>query len=140
MSLIAINAVVGSAMLAISLVGASSQTKPAVDAGTPVTAVGCLKKWDPAIFGRGGIQNPAKLEYVLSDLGPGTAAAPAQPNVLRYLVKAKDSTVTLSAHVNHRVELTGLVTGLSETQPTATPQVVPTLTVSALKMVATECI
>jgi hypothetical protein len=140
MSRIAINALVGSAMVAVSLVGASAQTKPTADAGTPVTAVGCLKKWDPAIFGRGGIQNPAKLDYVLSDLGPGTAAAPAQPNVLRYLVKAKDSTVTLSAHVNHRVELTGTVTGLSETQPTATPQVVPTLTVASLKMVATECI
>ena len=141
MSLFAVNAVVGSAMLVVSLVGGTqAQQKPAVDAGTSVTVVGCLKKWDPAMLSKGGIQNPAKLEYVLTDLAPGTPAAPAQPNVLRYLVKAKDTTVALSPHVNHRVEVSGIVTGLSETNPTGTPQVAPTLTVATVKMVSTECI
>ena len=140
MSLFAINAIVGSAMLVVSLAGPQAQKKPAPDAGTPVTVVGCLRKWDPAMFSRGGIQNPARLEYVLSDLAPGTPAAPAQPNVLRYLVKAKDATVPLSAHVNHRVEVAGIVIGLSETNPTGTPQVAPTLTVATVKMVSTECI
>ena len=69
MSLISINALVGSAMLVVSLVaGTPAQTKPPVDAGTPVSVVGCLKKWDPAMGGRAGIQNPAKLEYLLTDL------------------------------------------------------------------------
>jgi hypothetical protein len=142
MSLVAINAIVGSAMLAVSLVGQTpAQTKPAPDAGTPVIVVGCLKKWEPAMAGKQGIPNPAKLEYVLTDLAPGTAAAPALPNVLRYLVKAKDSTVALTSHINHRVEVSGLVTGLSESNPTASPAVPPpTLTVSTLKMVSTECL
>ena len=141
MSLIAINAIVGSAMLAVSLAGTLPQTKPAPDAGTPVIVVGCLKKWEPAMAGRQGIPNPAKLEYVLTDLAPGTATAPALPNVLRYLVKAKDTTVALTPHVNHRVEVSGMVTGLSESNPTATPPVPPpTLTVATVKMVSTECI
>ena len=91
--------------------------------------------------GRQGIPNPAKLEYVLTDLAPGTTTAPALPNVLRYLVKAKDSTVALTPHVNHRVEVSGVMTGLSESHPTATPPVPPpTLTVTTVKMVSTECI
>ena len=144
MSLNAINAIVGSAMLAVSFVQTptpSPQLKPAPDAGTPVIVVGCLKKWEPAMAGRQGILNPAKLEYVLTDLAPGTTAAPALPNVLRYLVKAKDSTVALTPHVNHRVEINGMVTGLSEANPAAPPPVAPpTLTVTTVKMVSTECI
>ena len=145
MSLNAINAIVGSAMLAVSFVGQTpaptAQTKPAPDAGRPVIVVGCLKKWEPAMAGRQGIPNPAKLEYVLTDLAPGTSAAPALPNVLRFLVRAKDSTVALTPHVNHRVEVSGMVTGLSEANPTAAPPVAPpTLTVTTVKMVSTECI
>jgi len=142
MSLAVINAIIGSAMLAVSLVGQTpAQTKPAPDAGTPVIVVGCLKKWEPAMAGRQGIPNPAKLEYVLTDLAPGTTAAPALPNVLRYLVKAKDATVALTPHINHRVEVSGLVTGLSESNPTGAPAVPPpTLTVATVKMVSTECL
>ena len=142
MSLFGINTIVGSALLAVSLVGQTpAPTKPAPDAGTPVIVVGCLKKWEPSMAGKQGIPNPAKLEYVLTDLAPGTTAAPALPNVLRYLVKAKDSTVALTPHVNHRVEVSGLVTGLSEANPTAVPPVAPpTLTVATVKMISTECI
>ena len=146
MSLIAFNAVVGYVLLAVSLVGGTpAQSKPPAEVGTPVTVMGCLKKWDPAMAGRGGINNPAKLEYVLADLAPGTTASPALPNVLRYLVKAKDTTVALSPHVNHRVEVTGIVTGLSDANPTVNPALaptvsVPTLTVATVKMVSTECV
>lgn len=140
MSLFAINAVVGSVMLVLSL-GGPQQAKPTPEAGRPVTVVGCLKKWEPAMAAKGGFANPAKLEYVLTDLAPGTAAAPALPNVLQYLIKAKDNTVALNPHVNHRVEVSGLVTGLAESNPTAPPQpVAPTLTVATVKMISTECI
>jgi hypothetical protein len=146
MSLTALNTIVGSAMLTISLLGqAPAQTKPSPDAGTPLIVVGCLKKWEPAMAGRQGIPNPAKLEYVLTDIAPGTTATPAMPNVLRYLVKAKDSSVALTPHVNHRVEVSGVVTGLSEVNPTANPaanpsMTPPTLTVATVKMVSTECL
>ena len=134
------NAIVGSAMLVVSLAGGSpTQTKPKVDAGTPVTVVGCLKKWEPSMA-KGGVLNPGKLAYVLTDLGPGTTAAPALPNVMRYLVKARDTSVALTPHVNHRIEVSGLVTGLTESNPTATPPVAPTLTVATVKMISTECI
>ena len=140
MSLFSINAVVGSLMVAVSLGQATPAQKPVADAGTPVMVVGCLKKWEPGMAGRDGILNPAKLEYVLTDLAPGTTASPALPNVLRFLVKAKDSTVALTPHLNHRVELSGMVTGLSETKPTSVPQVAPTLTAATVKMVSSECI
>jgi hypothetical protein len=141
-TLVAINAVVGSAMLAVSFLGETpAQTKPAPDAGTPVTVVGCLKKWEPSMAVRQGMPNPAKLEYVLTDLAPGATTAPPLPSVLRYLIKAKDSTVVLTPHLNHRVEVSGVVTGLSEANPTATPPVPPpVLTVATLKMVSTECL
>lgn len=138
---------VGAVMLAACFVaGTSAQMKPAPEGGTTVTVIGCLKKWEPAMAGRGGVENPARLEWVLTDLAPGTTASPALPNVLRYLVKGKDTTVALAPHVNHRVEVTGLVTGLSESTPTANPAtppkaaVAPTLTVATVKMVSTECL
>jgi hypothetical protein len=141
MGTLAINAIVASAMLVVSLLGgAQTQTKPAVDAGTSVTVVGCLKKWEPAMGGRGGILNPATLEYVLTDLAPATTAAPPPPTVMQFLVKPKDTTVALSPHVNHRVEVIGLATGLAGVNSTTAPHAAPTLTVATLKMVSTECI
>ena len=141
MATLAINALVSSAILVVSLLGdAQTQTRPAVDAGTTVTVVGCLKRWEPAMGGRGAVLNPAKLEYVLTDLAPATTAAPPPPNVLRFLVKPKDTTVALAPHVNHRVEVTGLAMGLAEVNPATAPQAAPTLTVATLKMVSTECI
>lgn len=142
MSFIAMNTIVSAALLAVTLVQAKpAQTTPTPETGPSVTVVGCLKKWEPAMAARGGISNPNRLEYVLTDLAPGTAAAPSLPNVLRYLVKAKDTTVVLAPHVNHRVEVTGIVTGLAASNPTAPPQpVAPTLTVATVKMVSTECL
>lgn len=147
MSRLTINAL-GAVMLAASFVaGTPAQTKapakPPAEVGTPITVMGCLKKWDPSMAGRGGIENPSKLEFVLADLAPGTTASPALPNVQRYLVKAKDTTVALTPHVNHRVEVTGVVTGLSQSSPSVNPAtvtVVPTLTVATVKMVSTECL
>jgi hypothetical protein len=143
MSSIALSTVLGSALLAVSLAQTSPvvQNKTAPAAPNSVTVVGCLRKWEPAMAARGGILNPEKLEYVLTDLAPGTVSAPAQPNVLRYLVKAKDTTVVLAAHLNHRVEVMGIISGLAESNPTAPPQpVAPTLTVTAVKMLSTECL
>jgi hypothetical protein len=143
MSSIALSSVLGSALLLAGLVQTTPvvQNKTAPAAPNSVTVVGCLRKWEPAVAARGGIANPAKLEYVLADLAPGTTAAPAQPNVLRYLVKAKDSTVDLAPHLNHRVEVTGTITGLAESNPTAPPQpMAPTLTVATVKMISTECL
>lgn len=144
MSFTAINTLVAAGLMSIGLAQAtSSQSKPAPtpEAGIPITVAGCLKKWEPAMAARGGLLNPAKLEYVLTDLAPGTAATPALPNVLSYLVRTKDTTVALMPHLNHRVEVTGTVTGLAASNPTAPPQpVAPTLTVAAVKMLSTECL
>ena len=136
---IAINAFV-SAVLALSLLGdARGQSKPAADPGTPVTVGGCLRKWEPAM-GRGAVLNPGKLEYVLTELAPVTTAAPPQPNILRYLIAPKDNTVMLAPHVNHRVEVTGVATGLAGITAATAQNAAPTLTVTAVKMVSNECI
>jgi hypothetical protein len=143
MSSIAFSTLLGSSLLVVSLAQTSPvvQNKTAPAAPNSVTVVGCLRKWEPAMAARGGIANPDKLEFVLADLAPGTAAAPAQPNVLRYLVKAKDATVNLAPHLNHRVEVIGVISGLAESNPTAPPQpVAPTLTVTTVKMISTECL
>ena len=143
MSSIALSTLLGSSLLALSLVQTTPvvQNKTAPAAPNSITVVGCLRKWEPAMAARGGIANPAKLEYVLADLAPGTPASPAQPNVLRYLVKAKDSTINLAPHLNHRVEVTGTISGLAESNPTAPPQpLAPTITVATVKMISTECL
>ncbi len=140
MSRIAINAFVASVMAGSLVAGTSAQNKPAPQTGTSITVIGCLKKWEPSMAGRGGIQNPSKFDYVLTDLAPGTAATTALPNVLRYAVMAKDTTVALTAHLNHRIEATGMVTGLGDSKATADPSLVPMLTISTVKMVSTECI
>jgi hypothetical protein len=140
MTAIAINAVIAWAMVVTSLVGgAQTQAKPPADLGTAVTVGGCLRKWEPAMATK-GVLNPGKLEYVLTELSPVTTAAPPQPNILRYLIAAKDSTVVLAPHVNHRVEVTGMATGLAQITPTTAANAAPTLTVSAVKMVSNECI
>jgi hypothetical protein len=138
MSVITINVIVGAALLAVGVLGTPTQDTPAVDVGIPVTVTGCLRKWEPAMT-RTGVQNPAKLEHVLTNLGPGTPAAPALPNVMRYLVKGKDTNVSLSPHVGQRIEVTGMVTGHRQWIPGASRPRAPTLTVATLKVVSTEC-
>lgn len=134
--------------LVVSAQATNPQTTQQPEPEKKVT--GCLKKWDAATMGgtgTGRITNTTGAEYVLTDIdstpaaGAGTATGSVATQAQhpdRYLVKAKDATVTLSTHVDHKVELTGTVdpAGAATTAQTSD---VPTLTVTAVRMVAASC-
>jgi hypothetical protein len=152
---------------------------------TTLTLTGCLKAWNTSTMGRTGSAptdpqsgapslasgNP---EYVLTDIEDSTrksgatgGAATATPPMVRpgishdmYLLKAKDSTVNLAQHLNHKIQVTGNVSADSTlkspataTPPPSTPEAgaptprdtssaagrPATLTVSSLTMISATC-
>lgn len=118
-----------------------------------VTAVGCIRLWQPA---------PADPTKMPPDRQPGLAGVylltplasnPAAPTDLPTYVLTPSGTLTFSQHVGHQVEIVGAA------QPTSAPPVVPAagngpamrpenrpstngmprLTVTTMKMVGESC-
>ncbi len=116
-----------------------------------VTKVGCLKAWQPAPPDATRIPDPPKTgTYILTPLvvDPNRASADMPTYVL-----VGGSTVNFMAHVNHKVEISG-VEAVAQLPPTAqeiaaAPAVrpenkpdtrtMPSLTVQSLKMISTAC-
>jgi hypothetical protein len=117
----------------------SQPTSPAtsqkpMDAGGPVTVTGCLAAWDGKSMSSSGpgtdvgvtgsSSAPASgatgagASYVLTSVQQGTGPAPTTSSASsagvagKYLLKA-DSTVDLSAHLNHKVTVTGTLDKMS---------------------------
>jgi hypothetical protein len=123
------------AMLAIVVIGPpieravahqDQSPKPAADVGRTVTLRGCLQSWDgtPTGIGRSGTASGVPTQYVLTDVeaAPSPAAevpAPAgatspptgAPAVAHntYVVEAGSPAVTLAAHLDREVEVTGML-------------------------------
>jgi len=123
-----------------------------------MTVTGCLKTWDEAMSaGRSGAAP-----------GAATSAAQKSVAATKYVLttdktsfalKAEGTTVDFSKHVNHKVELTGTMdasaqspearsSGTAGSTGTGTPgrgdsaamgMAMPTLNVTALKMVSATC-
>lgn len=102
-----------------------------MDPGRSVTVTGCLAAWDGKSMSNSrpttdaGSASPssapasgptsAGASYVLTSVQQGTASASTTSSVGvagKYLLKA-DSTVNLSAHLNHKVTITGTVDKMS---------------------------
>jgi hypothetical protein len=162
-----------------------SAPMPAPSDLTTMTVTGCLKPWNAAMTDAGtttpeagapsvGSRDP---QYVLTDVddssrkpaSSATTPSNTQPRSTAssmshamYLLKAKDSSVNLSQHVNHKVQVTGSVLSDSSLrmpsttgQTTSIPKPIDpsttsrdtssaagkpaTLTVSALTMVSSSC-
>lgn len=150
---------------------APAATSPSGNAGT-MTVTGCLKPWsgtstttpaEPTAKSAGDVM------YQLTNIEdntkkPGTAAGSASTAPHNtYLLKAKDQTVNLSQHLNHKVQVTGTVSsestmspGASATKPSTPPSTPPseapgrdiaasaankpaTLIVSSITMVSATC-
>ncbi len=117
----------------------SQPTSPAtsqkpMDAGGPVTVTGCLAAWDgksmsssgpgtdagsaAASSARASGATGAGASYVLTSVQQGTGSASTTSSASsasvagKYLLKA-DSTVNLSAHLNHKVTVTGTLDKMS---------------------------
>jgi hypothetical protein len=143
----------------------------------PMTVTGCLKRWSASTMGSGTPATPeagaptaaagADAQYVLTDVDevsrkPGSTETPSGTPHAMYLVKAKDASVNLTRHVNHKVQVTGTVSSDSSlktastanpTTPSPKPADPPppsldtsaaagkpaTLTVSSVTMVSATC-
>ena len=117
----------------------SQPTSPAtsqkpMDAGGPVTVTGCLAAWDGKSMSSSGPSTDAGTaasssapasgatgagaSYVLTSVQQGTGSASTTSRASsasvagKYLLKA-DSTVNLSAHLNHKVTVTGTLDKMS---------------------------
>ena len=158
------------------------------DAGRPVTVTGCLKAWEgsgDAASPSSSASTPstaassATKRYVLTNIEersgasgtssttPPSSASPsassssadASPAAKRFILNA-GSSVNLSQHVNHKVQVTGTIDTMAHSGATDTPRTGSTpstpsasdtarhtgeamkmhsLTVSSLTMIATTC-
>lgn len=116
-----------------------------------VTRVGCLKAWQPGVPDATRMPDPPKTgTYILTPLvvDPNRASVDMPTYVL-----VGGATVNFTAHVNHKVEISGVeaVAQLLPTPqeiaaaPAARPEnklntrTMPSLTVQSLKMISTVC-
>jgi hypothetical protein len=133
-----------------------------------MTVTGCLKPWQASLMQSGatpatpeaGAPTPSTgdAQYVLTDIndsstrksdsvaGTPSTTRPASPGSsashAMYLLKAKDSSVNLSQHVNHKIQVTGSVSADSSSRtpdPSSAIGKPATLTVSAITMVSSTC-
>jgi hypothetical protein len=137
-----------------------------------VTVAGCLKAWDATTGGAAAAPPAATAtspvaKFVLTNVEEDSASArseakPSTGTMNKQYVLVADSAVNLSAHLNHKVRVTGKVTSTTEhsaaptttrpsdpAKPTETPgtgtdrtgmdKSWSTLTVSSLSMVSATC-
>jgi hypothetical protein len=145
---------------------ATREASPMADmAKTATTVTGCLKTWDsrtmaPATGAGSGAGSAASAvtapsgsaQYVLSNIDRTGAAS--RPAASSFLLKTSDSSVSFSQHLNHKVELTGTLSDAASKpadkpsaerdasasgRVTADDMKLPTLNVTALKMVSPTC-
>jgi hypothetical protein len=101
-----------------------------MDAGSPVTVTGCLAAWDGKSMSSSGSDagsaasssaraSDATAKYMLTNVQHGTGSPSTTSGATSaggagssYMLKA-DSTVKLSAHLNHKVSVTGTLDKLS---------------------------
>ena len=141
---------------------AQSNPPPApAQSATTVTLIGCVAKVPAAVAGRPTPAVPSGVTHILTDAeaggsspvarGRGAAppATPQPPMVIepQYWLKTATTTILLTEHETHRVEVVGTPTviqpaagapGRSTAPPTPNS---PTslLTITSLKMLSTEC-
>jgi hypothetical protein len=128
----------------------SPQTSPAQSAAKSVTVTGCVQRAEEGATGTTGTTGGAtRTKFILAkasikpDQMAGTtgttAAPPATAIASEYKLDTDESKV--SAHVGHKVEVTGEIEqpSMSEQKPPASAANAPTLKVDTVKMVAATC-
>jgi hypothetical protein len=122
------------AFAASTTIGAQTPPPPKPQPSTPpmasqdkdtVTLTGCLKAWDSSVAGTGTSTTPsttgttAASKFMLTNVEPDAASATKPAAAQYYAVMAESSAVNLSAHLNHKVRVTGKKTAAhtSTTRP-----------------------
>jgi hypothetical protein len=104
--------------------GASSTTSPKT-----ITATGCVT---PDTMASPGTGSP---RFVLSSIEP---QAGARSTVTGYTL-TPSADVSLSEHLNHKVQITGTVDTATTSKQPSSPSAMPALRVTSVKMVSSTC-
>ena len=127
----------------------SAAARPMSDDKPTVTVTGCLtsdSRASSSASPTGASRSAAK--YILTNVQETGAPASSTPSAGKSYVLKSDASVDLSAHVNHKVQITGSFdkNAASATSPSATASEkaqdsmsAPTLKVSNLTMVSSTC-
>jgi hypothetical protein len=127
----------------------SPQTSSAQSSAKSVTVTGCVQRAEEHATGTTGTTGAMDTKFVLANASlktdqmtgtTGTTAAPPTTAVAsEYKLDTDES--KLSAHVGHKVEITGTIEqpSMSEQKPPASAANAPTLKVESVKMVASTC-
>ena len=170
-------ALAGAPALAQTQTRPTDPQKPMSSEMRTITVTGCLKTWTGSTATSGAMGRPSNPEtgkpaenpksaaqYVLSDITtspsetmkPSPSTTGASATAVSYLLMAKDSSVNLSQHLNHKVTVSGTVGAShsgamskpSSPSTAATPEhggatgmsnEPTTLTVTTLTMVSATC-
>ena len=141
---------------AVSGVFAQAPTSQASQSASSkaITVTGCVARAQQSPTGTSGTTGAApttEAKFILTNAAldtskapgaagtSGSAAAPATSIASEYRLDASDA--KLSAHVGHKVEITGTVqeASMSEQKPAASAANSPTLKVDNVKMIASTC-
>jgi hypothetical protein len=155
---------------------ASGSPRPMADVSNTTTVTGCLQTWDSRALApaRGAGSGSGSAAAQVTDPSPTTSPNPAEFVLMKvegssrngYLLRTTDAKVSFSAHLNHRVSVTGTVsdaardsgrgTDRQADQPTgdkpsadrdasssgrvsASDAKLPVLNVTAIKMISPTC-
>ena len=124
---------------------AQEQTSPSAKS---VTVTGCVQRAEEGATGTTGTTGATVTKFILKSASlktdqpagtTGTMAPPATAVASEYKLDTDES--KLSAHVGHKVEITGEIEkpSMSEPKPPASAANAPTLKVDTVKMVAATC-
>ena len=110
---------------------------------TPLTLVGCVKYWDgatdrkPSATPSGPVRQPVSgpsAKYMLSNIESRNQSGGVP--MASYALTG-DSAVNLAGHVNHKVQVSGMLAGEKPADRTGTS--LPTLKVTSVKMLESTC-
>ena len=135
----------------------SSQSTATTESGQPVTIIGCVS---PDTTSNPGASTMTNQRFILSNVqapaGATTAALSGNTTVTSYML-APGADVSLSQHLNHKVQITGTIDSSSTTKTssstspsTTTPSTTsssmqsstasaPTFRVTSIKMLSETC-
>ncbi len=127
-------------VVAASLAAQADKQKPSAPSSvSKITISGCIQSTPPASTAAAPSASTSKYELTMAKLTSGAPVGTAGANDLtsaRYGLQGDDKTI--SPHVGHKVEITGIVTPASATDTDVAVKA-PTLKVDSLKMVSTKC-
>lgn len=120
--------------------GPQAEPKPPDAARAPAKVIvgGCIQNVPVAPATGGAAASAPGAKFVLANAKQVVGGADSGAVAPRYRLEGEEKTI--STHLNHQVEITGIVQTISASTPGATgPAAGPMLKVESVKMIADKC-